>query len=47
MGDEQRAIFALLSGRALVPDEIVGRTEIPARRVNTAPDPAAGSGLSE
>ena len=36
MGDEQRAIFALLSGRALVPDEIVGRTEIPARRVNTA-----------
>lgn len=36
MGDEQRAIFALLSGRALVPDEIVGRTEIPTRRVNTA-----------
>src|SRR5699024_62470 len=36
LGDEQRQIFFLLSGRALVPDEIVGRTEIPARRVNTA-----------
>ena len=36
MGDEQRAIFALLSGRAPAPDEIAGRTEIPARRVNTA-----------
>ena len=36
LGDEQRQIFFLLSERALVPDEIVGRTEIPARRVNTA-----------
>ena len=36
MGDEQRQIFFLLSDKALVPDEIVGRTEIPARRVNTA-----------
>ena len=36
MGDEQREIFFLLSGQTLVPDEIVGRTEIPARRVNTA-----------
>lgn len=36
MGDEQREIFWLLSEHTLVPDEIVGRTEIPARRVNTA-----------
>ena len=36
MGDEQRQIFFLLSDKALMPDEIVGRTEIPARRVNTA-----------
>ena len=36
LGDEQRQIFFLLSEHALVPDEIVGRTEIPARRVNTA-----------
>ena len=34
--DEQREIFWLLSEHTLVPDEIVGRTEIPARRVNTA-----------
>ncbi len=36
LGDEQREIFFLLAGRALSADEIVGRSEIPARRVNTA-----------
>lgn len=36
LGDEQREIFHLLSQRPLVPDELVGRTDIPARRVNTA-----------
>ena len=36
MGEEQREIFFLLSEKTLTADEIVGRTEIPARRVNTA-----------
>lgn len=36
MGDEQRAIFWLLSEHTLTADELVGRTEIPVRRVNTA-----------
>ena len=36
MGEEQRDIFFLLSEKARGPDEIVGETEIPARRVNTA-----------
>ena len=36
MGEEQRDIFFLLSEKAMGPDEIVGETEIPARRVNTA-----------
>ncbi len=36
MGEEQREIFFLLSEKSLTADEIVGRTEIPARRVNTA-----------
>ena len=36
MGEEQREIFFLLSEKPLTADEIVGRTEIPARRVNTA-----------
>lgn len=36
MGEEQREIFFLLSEKALSADDIVGRTEIPARRVNTA-----------
>lgn len=36
LGDEQREIFHLLSQRPLVPDELVGQTDIPARRVNTA-----------
>ena len=36
MGEEQREIFFLLSQQALTADDIVGRTEIPARRVNTA-----------
>lgn len=36
MGDEQREIFRLLARRPMVPDELVGQTDIPARRVNTA-----------
>ena len=36
MGEEQREIFSLLGEKPLTADEIVGRTEIPARRVNTA-----------
>ena len=36
MGEEQREIFFLLSKKALTADDIVGETEIPARRVNTA-----------
>ncbi len=36
LGEEQRELFQLLSGEALGPDELVARTEIPARRVNTA-----------
>ena len=36
MGEEQREIFFLLSEKPLSADDIVGRTEIPARRVNTA-----------
>ena len=36
MGEEQREIFFLLSEEILTADEIVGQTEIPARRVNTA-----------
>lgn len=36
MGEEQREIFALLAEKALTADDIVGETEIPARRVNTA-----------
>lgn len=36
MGEEQREIFFLLGEKPLTADEIVGRTEIPARRVNTA-----------
>ena len=36
MGEEQREIFFLLCEKTLTADEIVGRTEIPARRVNTA-----------
>ena len=36
MGEEQREIFLLLAEKSLTADEIVGRTEIPARRVNTA-----------
>ena len=36
MGEEQREIFFLLGEKTLTADEIVGRTEIPARRVNTA-----------
>ena len=36
MGEEQREILFLLSEKPLTADEIVGRTEIPARRVNTA-----------
>lgn len=36
MGEEQREIFFLLSEKPLTADDIVGKTEIPARRVNTA-----------
>ena len=36
LGEEQREIFLLLEERQLTADEIVGRTDIPARRVNTA-----------
>ena len=36
MGEEQREIFALLAEKALTADDLVGETEIPARRVNTA-----------
>lgn len=36
MGEEQREIFFLLGEKPLSADDIVGRTEIPARRVNTA-----------
>lgn len=36
LGDEQREIFLLLEERRLTAEDIVGRTDIPARRVNTA-----------
>lgn len=36
LGDEQRKIFLLLAQHRLTADELVGRTDIPARRVNTA-----------
>lgn len=36
LGDEQREIFLLLAQHRLTADDIVGRTDIPARRVNTA-----------
>lgn len=36
LGEEQREIFLLLEQDQLTADEIVGRTDIPARRVNTA-----------
>lgn len=36
LGDEQREILLLLDGCKLTADDIVGRTDIPARRVNTA-----------
>lgn len=36
LGDEQREILMLLAGSKLTADDIVGRTDIPARRVNTA-----------
>lgn len=36
LGEEQRDIFLLLEEHKLTADEIVGRTDIPARRVNTA-----------
>lgn len=36
LGEEQREIFLLLEEHELTADEIVGRTDIPARRVNTA-----------
>ena len=36
MGNEQREIFSLLQTHKLTADEIVGRSEIPARRVNSA-----------
>lgn len=36
LGDEQREIFLLLEEHRLTADDIVGRTDIPARRVNTA-----------
>ena len=36
LGEEQREIFLLLEECQLTADEIVGRTDIPARRVNTA-----------
>ena len=36
MGEEQREIFLLLAEKPRTADDIVGETEIPARRVNTA-----------
>ena len=36
LGDEQREVLLLLAGSKLTADDIVGRTDIPARRVNTA-----------
>lgn len=36
LGDEQREVLFLLAGSKLTADDIVGRTDIPARRVNTA-----------
>ena len=36
MGEEQREIFLLLAEKARTADDLVGETEIPARRVNTA-----------
>ena len=36
LGDEQRDILLLLAEHRLTADELVGRTDIPARRVNTA-----------
>lgn len=36
LGDEQRDILLLLAEHSLTADELVGRTDIPARRVNTA-----------
>lgn len=36
LGEEQREIFLLLAQHRLTAEDIVGRTEIPARRVNTA-----------
>ena len=36
LGEEQRDILLLLAEHRLTADELVGRTEIPARRVNTA-----------
>ena len=36
LGDEHREILLLLDGYKLTADDIVGRTDIPARRVNTA-----------
>ena len=47
LGDEQREIFHLLTRRPLVPDELVGKTEIPARRVNTALTLLQASGYIE
>ena len=36
LGDEHRDILLLLAEHRLTADELVGRTDIPARRVNTA-----------
>ena len=36
LGDEQREIFRLTQVQPMTADELVGETEIPARRVNTA-----------
>lgn len=36
LGDEQREVLFLLAGSKLTADDIVGHTDIPARRVNTA-----------
>ena len=36
LGEEQRRIFLLLTEHKLTADDLVGRTDIPARRVNTA-----------
>lgn len=36
LGDEQREIFLLLAEHKLTADDLVGRTDIPARRVNAA-----------